>query len=117
MDDALRRQVCRLIAGLVVSDDDLDAQEDAFLERLLARFGIPSSERDSIFPIVDRSEATEAMKALPPEAQQEAMALLIEAAAADGKIVAEERAYLDTVAAVVGLDAVALDAKIQAALG
>jgi tellurite resistance protein len=45
------------------------------------------------------------------------MALLIEAAAADGKIVAEERAYLDTVAAVVGLDAPSLEAKIQAALG
>ena len=117
MDDALRRQVCRLIAGLVVSDDDLDAQEDAFLERLLARFSIPSSERDSIFPIVDRSDATEAMKALPPEAQQEAMSLLIEAAAADGKIAAEERAYLDTVAAVVGLDSAALEAKIKAALG
>jgi len=117
MDDALRRQVCRLIAGLVVSDDDLDEKEDAFLDRLLGRFGIPLGERDSIFPIVDRADATEAMKSLPPEAQQEAISLLIEAAAADGKIAPEERAYLDTVAAVVGLDAAGLDARIKAALG
>ncbi|MCS6902003.1 MAG: TerB family tellurite resistance protein [Myxococcales bacterium] len=117
MDDALRRQVCRLIAGLVVSDDDLDEKEEAFLERLLARFGIPSSERDTIFPIVDRADATEAMKALPPEAQQEAMTLLIEAAAADGKIAPEEQVYLATVAAVVNLDEAMLNSKIQAALG
>ena len=94
MDDSLRRQVCRLIAGLVVSDDDLDEHEDAFLSRLLARFDIPSEERDTIFPIVDRSEA----------------------AAADGKIAPEERAYLATVAAVVRVDSQALEARLEAAI-
>lgn len=117
MEEALRRQVCRLIAGLVVSDDDLDEKEDAFIDRMLNRFQIPLSERDSIFPIVDRSEAAEAMKTLSPEAQQEAMTLLIEAAAADGKIAPEERAYLTTVATVIGVDDSALEARVQAALG
>lgn len=117
MDDALRRQICRLIAGLIVSDDDLDEKEDAFLDRLLGRFEIPLSDRDLIFPIVDRSEATEAIRELPPEAQQEAMTLLIEAAAADGKIVAEERAYLETVAVALGIDIARLNERIQAALG
>lgn len=116
MDDSLRHQVCRLIAGLIVSDDDLDEKEDAFIDRLLTRFSIPLSQRETIFPIVDRSEASDAMKNLPPEAQQEAMTLLIEAAAADGKIAPEERAYLDTVAAVIGLSSDALDARIKAAL-
>ena len=116
MDDTLRRQVCRLIAGLVVSDDDLDDHEDAFIERLLARFQIPPNERDSIFPIVDRSDAAEAMQQLPETTQLEAFDLLIEAAAADGKIAPEERAYLATVAAVVRVDSTALEARLATAL-
>ena len=116
MDDTLRRQVCRLIAGLVVSDDDLDEHEDAFIERLLTRFQIPSTERDTIFPIVDRSEAAEAMQALPETIQLEAFDLLIEAAAADGKIAPEEREFLATVAAVVRVDSQALEARLEAAI-
>lgn len=116
MDDTLRRQVCRLIAGLVVSDDDLDEHEDAFIERLLGRFQIPSTERDTIFPIVDRSEAADAMQALPESVQLEAFDLLIEAAAADGKIAPEEREYLATVAAVVRVDSQALEARLEAAI-
>ncbi len=116
MDATQRRDACRLIAGLVVSDDDLDAREDAFLDRLLARFGIPQSERDTIFPIVDRADAAAAMKALPADAQLEAFTLLIAAAVADGKVAPEERAYLEAVATVVGFDAAAIDAAVTAAL-
>ncbi len=108
--------MCRLVAGLVVSDDDLDEREDALINRLLARFGIPPEERDSIFPIVDRSEAAAAIRQLPTEAQLEAFELLVEAAVADGKVVAEEQAYLSTVAAVLDIPEAEVKTKIQAAL-
>ncbi|MBK7396498.1 MAG: TerB family tellurite resistance protein [Myxococcales bacterium] len=114
MDDTLRRNVCRLIAGIIVSDDDLDDAEDKFIDRLLARFGIPLDERDTIFPIVDRSEASDAVKALPTDVQQEAFDILVEATLADGKIAPEERAYLDTVAGAIGLSASQVDAKLAA---
>jgi uncharacterized tellurite resistance protein B-like protein len=114
MDDSLRRNVCRLIAGIIVSDDDLDDAEDKFIDRLLQRFGIPLDERDSIFPIVDRSEASDAVKALPADVQKEAFDILIEATLADGKIAPEERAYLDTVAGAIGLSAAEVDAKLAA---
>jgi uncharacterized tellurite resistance protein B-like protein len=116
MDIDLRRQMCRLVAGLVVSDDDLDEKEDALINRLLARFGIPPEERDSIFPIVDRSEAAAAIRELPIEAQREAFDLLVEAAVADGKVVAEEKAYLATVAAVLDISDDDVQARIKAAL-
>ena len=48
MDKELAKKVCRLVAGIIVSDDDLDAAEDAFIDRMLARFGIPGEERDSM---------------------------------------------------------------------
>jgi uncharacterized tellurite resistance protein B-like protein len=110
-------RICRLIAGLVVTDDDLDEKEDAFIERLLASFGIPSSDRNEIFPIVDKSEAAAALKEMTSEMQRETVELLITAAAVDGKIVPEEQAYLEAVADAVGLPHDELARRVKAALG
>jgi uncharacterized tellurite resistance protein B-like protein len=116
MEAALRTRVARLIAGLVVSDDDLDPAEEAFLDRMLARFGIAEEQRESIFPIVDRSEAAAEVRALPGDVQLEALALLIEATAADGKIADEEREYLRAVAEAIGVGDQELESRIQGAL-
>lgn len=104
MEEKVSRLICRLIAGIVVTDNDLDPQEEAFVDKMLARFGIPAAERDIIFPIIDSSEAVEAIRELPPEVHAESFELLVQAAAADGKIVPEERAYLKTVAEAMGID-------------
>jgi uncharacterized tellurite resistance protein B-like protein len=112
IDQELRRRVCRLIAGIVVSDDDLDEAEDKFIDRLLPSFGIPIEERESIFPIVDRAEAAEALRALPKSIHREVFDLLLDAAVADGKVVDEEKAYLHTVGEVLGLAAAEVDGKI-----
>src|SRR3954466_7122083 len=103
MEEDLRRKICRLVAGIVVTDDDLDPREDQFVDRLLQSFGIPIGERDLIFPIVDASEAAAAMRELPPDAKDDAMRLLLDAACADDKIVEEERHYLEVVAEAMGL--------------
>lgn len=116
MNDEQSRQVCQLIAGIVVSDDDLDPKEEAFVDRLLARFDIPDSEREVIFPIIDSDEARDSMKSLPADVQEEAFALLIEAAAADGSIVPEELTYLEAVAEVVGVTKDALSDRLAEAL-
>lgn len=110
-------KVCRLIAGLVVTDDDLDEREDAFIERMLARFGIPSTERNLIFPIVDASEAAAALRELPKASQDTAVELLLQAAVVDTKVAPEERAYLEAVADAVGMARADLDARLEAALG
>lgn len=114
VDTTLRHNVCRLIAGLVVSDDDFAPEEEAFIERLLVRFGV--SDRDAIFPIIAHDEAAGEMRALPAAVQEEALALLIEAAVADGRVADEERAYLGVVGEAMGLDAAAIDARLAAAL-
>jgi uncharacterized tellurite resistance protein B-like protein len=114
MDAELRTTVCRLVAGLVVSDDDLSPEEDAFIERVLGRFGI--EDRSVIFPIVDRSEATAAVHALPAAVREEALGLLVEAAVADGKVVDEERQYVRAVAGAMGVGAEAADARLEKAL-
>jgi uncharacterized tellurite resistance protein B-like protein len=113
MDQELCRKVCQLVAGIVVTDEDLDPKEEAFVERMLQRFGLDATERDVIFPLVDADEAAEQMKGLPRESQEEAMGLLIEAAAADGKVVPEELEYLQTVGRVLGLTDAELNRRLQ----
>jgi uncharacterized tellurite resistance protein B-like protein len=110
----MRTEVCRLIAGLVVADDDLTAAEEAFLDRVLKSFDIPDSERDAIFPIIDKAEAAATIRKLPRPAQVAALGLLVEATAADGIVAPEERAYLDTVARELGMSDAELDRKIAA---
>lgn len=116
MDESVRRNVCRLIAGIVVSDEDLSPHEDAFVDRMLVRFGIPLEERQVVFPIIDSSDAAAAMSELEPSVQTEAFGLLIEAAAADGSIAPEELSYLEAVAEVVHVSRDELADRLSEAL-
>ena len=116
MDPVTRRQVARLVAGLVVSDSDLDPNEEAFVDKMLARFEIDDAEREVIFPIVDGDEAAEALSKMTVEVQTEAFDMLIEAAAADGQIVDEEQVYLEAVAKAVGVSQDELKRRLNAAL-
>lgn len=115
MDAELRTTVCRLVAGLVVSDDDFSPEEEAFIERMLNRFQI--DDRAKIFPIIDREEAAASVRALPAAVQHEALGTLVEAAVADGKVVDEERGYLVAVGEAMGLDEKTVERRILAALG
>lgn len=112
MDDSMRRKVCQLIAGIVITDEDLDPQEEAFVERMLIKFGLDASERDVIYPLVDGEEAAETMRSLPPDIQSQAFQLLIEAAVADGKVVTEEREYLGAVALALGMAEKELERRV-----
>jgi DnaJ-domain-containing protein 1 len=103
MDQATGLKVCRLIAGIVVVDDDLDPAEEAFVEQILARFGLMPEDRDALFPIMDANEAREEIASLSKPLQNEVFELLVQAAAADKRFAQEERAYLQTVAAVMGI--------------
>ena len=116
MDAALAKKVCRLIAGIVVADDDLDDTEDAFLDRMLVRFGVDPKERDMLFPIADKDEAAAEIASLPVDVQHEATTLLLGAAVADGKVAPEERAFLHAVAEAIGIAPGAMEQKIEAAL-
>lgn len=116
MNENQKRKLCQLIAGIVVADEDLDPAESAFIDRVLTRFGIPLEERDVIFPIVETSEAVARVRDLSVEDQGEALELLVQAAAADGKIVPEERAYLKAVASAMGRDERSLAELVARAL-
>src|SRR5690349_17020083 len=98
LDLETRQRICQLVAGIIIADDILDDKEEAFIDRLIKSFDVGESGRDVIFPLVDRNEAANQIKALPMPAQEEALRLLIEAACIDGQIAPEEREYLKAIA-------------------
>jgi uncharacterized tellurite resistance protein B-like protein len=116
MDQVTRQKICQLVAGIVITDDVLDEKEEAFVDRMIAKFGLSDTNREVIFPLVDGAEAAKEMRGLPAEAQQEAFQLLIEAASADGEIVPEEREYLSAVAEAIGIAQDEVERRLQAQL-
>jgi uncharacterized tellurite resistance protein B-like protein len=103
MDENTRRKICRLVAGIAVVDDDLDPAEEAFIENMLRRFGLPVGAREELFPIMDSHEAAQELAALPESVQQTAFAMLLDAAASDKRYAEEEMEFLRHVAEVVGV--------------
>jgi len=87
-----------MVAGLVASDEDFTDGERVFVEKVLGEFGIPQSDWDAIYPLVDPEEARAEISGLQGAAREMAINLLVQAAAADGKVVDEELQFLSAVA-------------------
>lgn len=117
MKESIRRTVCRLIAGIVVVDDDLDPAEDVFVERMLSRFGLTSEDREALFPIMDAAEAAREFGSLPDDVRRNALELLVEAVAIDKRYTDEERGYLHAVAQVAGVSAEEVDRLVEERIG
>jgi tellurite resistance protein len=104
--------VCELIAGIIATDGELHASENLFLGKLFGKLGLLGGGELVIAPTTSTVEAARAMSELSPEVQQEALALLIDAAVADGKVVPDERRYLEAVGEAAGLSKDELDTRI-----
>lgn len=113
MDEESKRVVCRMVAGLVASDEDFDDSEREFVDKVLQRFEIPETEWDAIFPLLEHDEAEAAIRNLDEESQNQTFELLLEAAYADGRIVEAERDYLRLVGRAIGLTDDAVDERIS----
>lgn len=114
MDEQTKRIACRMIAGLVASDEDFADTERHFLDKVLHQFGIPEDEWDAIFPLLEHNEAEAAIKTLEPMAQKETFDLLVAAAMADGFVTSEEREYLTVIGKAIGMDEAQLTGLIPA---
>jgi tellurite resistance protein len=111
VDLATRRQICRLVAGVLLSDEHFADAEKRFLQRIYARFELPPEECAEAEPI-PVGAATAALRELPADVHGKVAALLVEAAIADGVIDPRERVYLLVAAAAMGLDAVEMEQRL-----
>ena len=114
MDEPTSILVCGLIAGVLTSDQDMDIHEAGFLQRIRKRFGV--SKGVPVQPIVEHDDAIAKLQGLPEDVQRETLALLIQAAAADGKIAPEERSFLGVVADKLQVEPDKLDERLEKAL-
>lgn len=114
MDEATRIKICGLIAGMLSSDREIHEEEAAFLQRMRVRFELPKGT--AIDPATDPDAAVAALRALPAESREQALDLIIEAAAVDGSVSDAERGLLGAVAAVAGVSPEALEERVQAQL-
>lgn len=111
------REVVDLVAGIIATDDEFHPDELRFLAKVFERFGVAKSgDTEVVSPTKRSGEAAKAMRALPPELQEQAMSLLIESAIADGKVVVAEHNYLLAVARAAGIEDSELDARVEKAL-
>jgi uncharacterized tellurite resistance protein B-like protein len=115
MDIEDRRRVCQLVAGILAADEDFSEPEQAFLRRVCFRFGLPPDEWVAVAP-VEPGVASAELRRLPEGTQAKVLALLIEAALADGVVVARERVFLLVAAAAFGIEAHVMEQRIAARL-
>ncbi|MBI4954310.1 MAG: TerB family tellurite resistance protein [Myxococcales bacterium] len=112
MDDLEKHRLCELVLGMATTDGAYCAAENDFFTRLLARLGVASEEDFVVAPISVGSRAAAVLKELSPEAQKEALELLIATAVVDGKVVPAERRYLDAVCKALGVPPEELEQRL-----
>jgi uncharacterized tellurite resistance protein B-like protein len=105
-------KVIELIEAVIAADGVVVEEERAFLRRVMERFGLSAEDRADHVVASDPGRTTLTLRALAPDAQMRVMALLVDAAVADGRVAPEERALLLASAATLGIDAAALEDRI-----
>jgi uncharacterized tellurite resistance protein B-like protein len=104
-------KVVQLIEAVIAADGVVVEAERDFLRRVVERFRMTGERDDRIVPS-DPGRTTATLRSLAPDVQARVMALLVEAAIADGRVEPEERALLLASAATLGIDAHALEERI-----
>jgi uncharacterized tellurite resistance protein B-like protein len=105
-------KVIELIEAVIGADGVIVEEERAFLRRVMERFRLSPDDRADSVLSSDPGRATVTLRALEPDAQMRVMALLVDAAVADGCVAPEERALLLASAATLGIEAGALEERI-----
>ena len=105
-------KIIELVEAVIGADGVVTEEERAFLQRVIERFRLSPDSRADAIAVSDPGRTTQSLRALAPDTQVRVMALLVDAAVADGKVTPEERALLLASAATLGIDAAALEERI-----
>jgi uncharacterized tellurite resistance protein B-like protein len=110
MDQAMRAKVSSLLEAVVAADGVIRPEEREFVRRAASRWRLP--EPDAPLSLRTLGTATEALRALDPNAQARVLALLVDAAASDHELDPREHALLLAAAASLGIEATALEERL-----
>jgi tellurite resistance protein len=112
MNPEEQAKVIELIEAVIGADGVVEEEERAFLRRVINRFGLSADDRGDTVVASDPGRMMLNLRALGPDDQMRVMALLVDAAVADGVVAPEERALLLASAATLGIDAATLEERI-----
>jgi uncharacterized tellurite resistance protein B-like protein len=105
VDPRHARKIGQLVAGIIVTDDELHPAEESLHRRIAARLGLSTHGEGVVEPAPDAADAAALVADLPEEVRAEALELIIDAAIVDGKVVPAEQRYIEEVATAMGIDA------------
>jgi uncharacterized tellurite resistance protein B-like protein len=111
MDDVMKGKVSALLEAVVAADDVIRPEERDFVRRAAARWNLP--EPDAPLSLRNLGTAVQALRALDQPAQARVLAVLVDAAAIDGHLDPREHALLLAAAAALGIEATALEERLQ----
>jgi len=94
---------CLVVSKVLVADGIMTDDERAFLGAMMERLGLTEDERRSVVEREGFEEADPLVRALPDEERREIVALLVDAASADGRLSPHELAAVKRVTAALGL--------------
>jgi uncharacterized tellurite resistance protein B-like protein len=94
-----------LVSKVLVADGMMSEDERAFLAGLMDRLGLTADERRRVVDLEGWDAAEPVIRALPDDDRRAMVAMLIDAAGADGRMSGKELAVVQQVAAALGVDA------------
>ncbi len=110
MDVEQRAKIYQLLEAVVLADGVIAPEEREFMRRTLAKLRLPGEHAPE--SLRDIGSATNTLRGLDPDSQSRVLALLVEAAIADGQVEPREYALLLAAAAALGIEATALEERI-----
>lgn len=94
---------CLLVSKVLVADGIMSDDEHWFLSALMERLELSPEERQQVTDLEGWDEAEGLVEALPVDERRDLVAMLVDAASADGKLSALELAAAKKVAAALGV--------------
>jgi uncharacterized tellurite resistance protein B-like protein len=93
---------CLVVSKVLVADGIMTDDERGFLAEMMRRLGLTPDEQRRVIELEGLDEADQIVGALPAEERRELAVLLVDAAAADGKLSPHELAAVKRMKASLG---------------
>ena len=94
---------CLVVSSVLVADGMMTDDERAFLDELIAGFGLSADERRVVIELEGVDEANALVATLPEDQRRAIVEQLVDAASADGKLSPHELAAIKKVSDALGI--------------
>lgn len=94
---------CLVVSSVLVADGMMTDDERAFLDELIASFGLSDDERKIVIELEGIDEAQALVAKLPEDERRAIVEQLVDAASADAKLSPHELAAIQKVATTLGV--------------